>query len=159
MILSPIFCRQQLHELGTAERIKELFEAARNRNPAEREALVAEACGGDDALRAEVRSLLSGGQSADSFRAFHGETGITHTITEGDRAPVDFASKSLGGFQLIRLIGRGGMGSVYDPEDPGSRFDFEYNPRQVTFESAVYLSVAMKREKPKSPMTPVAPSR
>ena len=116
MSLGPIFYRRHSMNSERWERVKELFEAARSRNPAEREAFVAEACGGDDALRAEVRSLLS--RDEGSFLAVPVDVGITHTITEGDRSRVDCASKSLGGFQLGRLLGRGGMGSVYEAYEP-----------------------------------------
>ncbi len=42
-----------------AERVAQVVEAALEREPADYDAFLEGACGGDDALRAEVKSLLS----------------------------------------------------------------------------------------------------
>ncbi|MFO0821746.1 MAG: protein kinase [Gemmataceae bacterium] len=44
------------------------------------------------------------------------------TTSTGDEVPFgnDTAPKSIGGYKLIRLLGAGGMGAVYEAEEPGS---------------------------------------
>ena len=54
------------------QRIEQLYQAARERNAAERAAFLAQASAGDDALRREVESLLAedtGVQSTGPSRA------------------------------------------------------------------------------------------
>jgi serine/threonine-protein kinase len=46
-------------------RVEELFHGALERAPAEREAYLREACGGDEELRREVQSLLAEERSAE----------------------------------------------------------------------------------------------
>jgi eukaryotic-like serine/threonine-protein kinase len=100
------------------ERVKELFEAALERGPQQRPAFLAEACGQDAAVRAEVERLLSEHEQAGgSFLLQSGKdlAGLLPTLNPAQALPpAEGAEASLGEFRVLRLIGRGGMGSVYE---------------------------------------------
>ena len=49
------------------ERVKDLFSAALEREAAERDAFLDEACGGDTELRAEIDSLLAAHDTTGDF--------------------------------------------------------------------------------------------
>ncbi|MGH7245031.1 MAG: protein kinase domain-containing protein [Phycisphaerales bacterium] len=95
------------------ERMREVFLAARDLALPDRAAILDERCAEDDALRREVETLL----------ALHDESaGRTDLL---DRSPVSGAlhavaeevgdvPESIGQFRIVRLIGEGGMGSVYE---------------------------------------------
>ena len=55
------------------ERVKELFDQALQKEPAQRDAFLNQACSGDEALRQEVGSLLAAYQEADSSIATPGD--------------------------------------------------------------------------------------
>ncbi|MDQ3753746.1 MAG: serine/threonine protein kinase, partial [Acidobacteriota bacterium] len=102
-------------------RVKELFEAALDREPTKRAAFLAEACAGDNALRREVESLLAfdaGGESFIERPAY--ETAAELFADEEDEH--EAVGRRFGAYTVIREIGRGGMGAVYLAE----RADDEY---------------------------------
>ncbi len=103
------------------ERLRELFHAACELDPAERTAFLDEQCGQGTALRAEVESLLEYEHEEDDAFA-ESRLGVgAHLVSsaspvlgsgEGPAAPQtpDF----IGQYRIVRLIGQGGMGWVYE---------------------------------------------
>src|ERR1039457_1021710 len=87
------------------KKVEELYEAAIALPPEKRADFLAQACPADAGLRGEVQSLLA--QQADSFLESAPLSAIK-TLTPGAR---------LGNFEIVELIGRGGMGEVYRARD------------------------------------------
>src|SRR5207344_3325355 len=98
-------------------RIEEVFQAALDIPPEQRDAYLSGACGGDYELRLEVESLLSRDdelQDRDQSRVIAGIIEGTAASLFDDEAPPDaMVGAQLGNYRIIREIGRGGMGAVY----------------------------------------------
>jgi eukaryotic-like serine/threonine-protein kinase len=95
------------------QQLKQIFQSALERNPAERSAFLNQACAGDPALRCEVESLISShDQAGDSIEAMAAEA-ATEMLAD-DRAIV---GKQIGHYQVLSRIGRGGMGEVFLAQD------------------------------------------
>jgi len=87
---------------GRWQKIKDLFGEALEQDPAGRKAFLDQACNGDQALRAEVESLLTASDPA------------THTGSEATTPEHDsMIGRRLGAYEIIKLIGSGGMAAVY----------------------------------------------
>ncbi len=78
------------------ERIGELFDAALELAAGERDAYLTQACGGDETLRAEVGLLLANHERAKDFLT-----------------PSEQQIEAIGPYKILRLLGEGGMGTVY----------------------------------------------
>jgi eukaryotic-like serine/threonine-protein kinase len=95
------------------QQLKQIFQSALERNPAERSAFLSQACADDPALRSEVESLIaSHDQAGDSIEAMAAEA-ATEMLAD-DRAIV---GKQIGHYQVLNRIGRGGMGEVFLAQD------------------------------------------
>ena len=95
----------------TQNRIRELFDRAIERPVPAREALLRQACGDDPELRAEVESLLVAHEQAQGFLA-------DPTVSVDRLIPpdVDAVGSRIGAYTLLRVIGEGGYGTVYEAE-------------------------------------------
>jgi serine/threonine protein kinase len=106
--------------------ITELFHVARERDPAQRDTFLANACREDPALLREVAAMLAGHEQAGPF----GETPLFIPAT-----PLE-PGFSLGPYRIERLIGAGGMGEVYRARDTklGRNVAIKMLPRIFTSE-------------------------
>ena len=92
-------------------RAHELFDAVVELAPQERTTLLDERCGDDEALRREVETLLEADAQTDDLDA-QPAFAIPPDIFE-DAEEEEFAGRHFGPYEVVREIGRGGLGSVY----------------------------------------------
>src|SRR5215469_5467400 len=100
------------------QQIKVLLDSAVELTPARRSSFLAEACGTDESLRAEVEALLVHYEQAGNFLEGNPGADLYARIQSKTEEPVFSSGQIIAGrFRIIDLIGRGGMGEVYKAED------------------------------------------
>jgi serine/threonine protein kinase/tetratricopeptide (TPR) repeat protein len=102
------------------EKIKDLFGSTVELDPSQRSAFLRDACGSDEALRAEVESLLASYQRTED---------LDEQYPSPAADPLPFGEKligrRLGAYQVLHQMGQGGMAAVY----AAVRADDEYRKR------------------------------
>ena len=97
------------------ERIGELFHAALELPRPERRAFLAGACGGDEELRRDVESLIAAHDSAAGFAETPAMNVVAEWLARDEQAGA--VSGRIGAYEVLSLVGRGGMGEVYLAQD------------------------------------------
>jgi len=95
-------------EVGHWARLERLFYAAVEMDPAQRSAFLDEYCGNDVTLRRDVESLLESSRKTLDF--LHKPI---RELTESLVPQIEHAGERMGAYQLLKLLGEGGMGRVY----------------------------------------------
>jgi eukaryotic-like serine/threonine-protein kinase len=96
--------------LARHQRVRELFEAALEQEPAGRARYLADVCAGDEPLRDDVARLLAAHVEAPSFLE---QPVATPFVTAALTEETPWIGRRIGPYELIREIGRGGMGTVF----------------------------------------------
>ena len=97
------------------QHVSRLYHDVLGRAGDERAAFLQEACGGDEALRRDVESLLAQEGRAEGFLAGPALAVAVKVIREAPRASM--IGTQLGCYQILSLLGSGGMGEVYRTRD------------------------------------------
>jgi len=98
------------------QKIEHLLQAALERKPAERVALLERECAGDPDLRAEVESLLSSAQQADDFLAANAAADAAVLLAD-EQLDDTLVGSRFGLYSIIKQLGLGGMGEVFLAHD------------------------------------------
>src|SRR5262245_37041379 len=97
------------------QKVDRVFQSALERGPEERARFIDEACGDDDCLRREVETLLAADLAAGSLIDSPAYTRAAPLIAANEESSL--LGKSVGHYQIISLVGKGGMSEVYRARD------------------------------------------
>ena len=101
------------------QEIERLYDAALELASGERAAFLEKACAGDEALRKEVDALLASRSGIDRFMEKPAMEVAARALAQ-DQEQVPLAGmigRSVAHYRIVRQIGSGGMGVIYEAED------------------------------------------
>ncbi len=97
------------------QQVKQIFHVALEREPKFRADFLAQACGADQTLRAEVESLITSYEQTGSFIDSPAYQAVAEMIAD-EQAELR-AGETITQYEIISHLGSGGMGEVYLAED------------------------------------------
>src|SRR5262245_30345288 len=96
------------------EKVEQLYNAAFELKPEDRVAFLKQTCGEDQLLRQEVEALLVAEGQAGNFLTSDMRDVVLAKALEKS---LSLIGKKLGPYQVLALVGAGGMGEVYRARD------------------------------------------
>ena len=128
------------------ERVKAVFQDTFEKEPAERAALLAAACGDDAEVRMLADRLLAAHGSVGTFldTPLQPETRSASLLGERERSAESLALQGpkperIGAYRIVRELGRGGMGTVYLAERDDAGFKKTVAIKVVSRDSHVMM--------------------
>jgi tetratricopeptide (TPR) repeat protein len=121
-------------ETARWRRIEELFHSALEREGSGRPAFVEQACDGDQSLRREVESLLAEAGDTENFLETPALDLAARNLATSREPGTPSHPATIGRYRIIRLLGEGGMGTVYEAE--------QEEPRRVVALKVIKLGLA-----------------
>ncbi|HYW43712.1 MAG TPA: bifunctional serine/threonine-protein kinase/formylglycine-generating enzyme family protein [Bryobacteraceae bacterium] len=110
--------------------IEQLYHLALEQNADSRSAFVAQACGGDEALRREVESLLAAAEGDDAYLETPAVAVAAKSLAQAE-ARWNLAGKTVSHYLVVEKLGRAREAPVYRAEDSrlGRPVALEFLPR------------------------------
>src|SRR5580700_890058 len=103
------------------QQIEQLYHAALARDENQRAAFLRDACDGDSGLLQEVESLLAQEKGADTLLEAPALEAAAKIFSK--QQGHSFIGRQMGSYQIVSLLGAGGMGEVYEARDTQLRRD------------------------------------
>jgi len=121
-------------EIARWRKIEQVYHSALEQAGSRRAAFIEQACDGDESLRREVESLLAHAHDTEDFLEAPAMNVAARDLATSRESGAASHPAAIGRYRIIRLLGEGGMGTVYEAE--------QEEPRRVVALKVIKLGLA-----------------